>query len=61
MVSPLTEIHNRDVGQIVKDLIEPTLDAGGGFADVLVLLESVAVGVMLFALKTHSCSILMQL
>ena len=45
------EIHNRDVGGIVKAIIKPTLDAGGDMSSVLVLLESVIVGVLLFAAK----------
>jgi hypothetical protein len=51
---PMTpqEIHNRDVGEIVRAIIKPTLDAGGEFTDVLVMLESVILGVMLFAVKT---------
>lgn len=45
------EIHNRDVGDIVKAIIMPTLNAGGDMTSVLVLLESVIVGVMLFVAK----------
>jgi hypothetical protein len=45
------EIHNRDVGSIVRSIIKPTLDAGGEITDILVMLESVIVGVMLFAVK----------
>lgn len=45
------EIHNRDVGGIVKAIIKPTLEAGGEMTDVLVILESVIVGVLLFAVK----------
>ncbi|MBT1509343.1 hypothetical protein KIP88_02415 [Bradyrhizobium sp. SRL28] len=45
------EIHNRDVGGIVKAIIKPTLEAGHDFTSVLVILESVIVGVMLFAVR----------
>ena len=45
------EIHNRDVGGIVKAIIKPTLDAGGSYSDVMVILESVIAGVLLFGIK----------
>ena len=44
-----TEIHNRVAGEVVKAIIKPTLAAGGQFSDVLVILESVVLGVMLMA------------
>jgi hypothetical protein len=40
----LTELHNRRAGQIVREIVKPTLDAGGTPASVLVLLESVTAG-----------------
>jgi hypothetical protein len=46
-----TEIHNRDVGLLIKAVIKPTLEAGGSFFDVLVLLESIVVGVIMFGIK----------
>ena len=46
-----TEIHNRIAGEIVKAIVKPPLDAGGQFEDVLVILESVILGVMLMAVK----------
>ena len=46
------DIHNRDVGGIVKAIIKPTLEAGGQFTDVLVILESVITGVLLFAVES---------
>jgi hypothetical protein len=45
------EIHNRIVGEIVKAIVKPPMDAGGQFTDVLVILESVILGVMLVAVK----------
>jgi hypothetical protein len=45
------EIHNRDAGSIVKQIVKPTLDAGGQMTDALVLLESIVVGVALVAIK----------
>ena len=45
------EIHNRDAARIVDQIIRPTLESGGSFLSVLVLLESVITGVMLFGVK----------
>lgn len=44
-------IHNRTAGEIVKQIVRPTLEAGGQMTDVLVLLESVVLGVILVAVK----------
>jgi len=46
-----TEIHNRTAGDIVRSIIQPSLDAGGKFEDVLVILESVILGVILVGVK----------
>lgn len=46
-----TEIHNRVAGEIVKAIIRPPLEAGGEFTDVLVILESVIVGVIFAGIK----------
>lgn len=43
----LHELHNQLAGEIVKSIVKPPLEAGGTFADVYALLESVIVGVML--------------
>lgn len=45
------EIHNRIAGEIVKQIVKPPLEAGGEFTDVLVVLESVILGVMLMGVK----------
>lgn len=45
------EVHNRIAGDIVKSIVKPPLDAGGEFTDVLIVLESVILGVMLVAVK----------
>jgi hypothetical protein len=45
------EIHNRIAGEIVKQIVRPPLEAGGQFTDVLVVLESVILGVMLMGVK----------
>ncbi|MPZ58474.1 MAG: hypothetical protein GEU91_18675 [Rhizobiales bacterium] len=44
-------IHNRMAGEIVRSIVKPPLDAGGQMTDVLVLLESVVLGVILVAVK----------
>lgn len=46
-----TAIHNELAGRIVADIVKPPLAAGGSFTDVLVLLESVILGVMLIGVK----------
>jgi hypothetical protein len=51
MASDQTELHNQLAGEIVKSIIRPVLDSGGRMSDVLVLLESVVLGVMLVAIK----------
>lgn len=50
-MSEQTEIHNRIAGEIVKAIVKPPLEAGGSYTDVLVVLESVILGVMLVAVK----------
>lgn len=45
------EIHNRDAGKIVSEIVKPTLDAGGDMVQVLILLESVVTGVLTVAVK----------
>lgn len=47
----LTEIHNETVGEIVASIVLPTIKAGGGAASILVVLESVIVGVMIVVAK----------
>lgn len=45
------ELHNKLAGEIVKLIVKPTLDAGGEYTAVPVLLESVILGVVLMAVK----------
>lgn len=45
------EIHNRIAGDIVASIVKPPLEAGGQFTDVLIVLESVIVGVILMGVK----------
>lgn len=46
-----TDLHNRLAGEIVAAIVRPTLQSGGTMADVLVLCESVIVGVALAAIR----------
>lgn len=50
-MSDQSALHNRLAGQIVASIVKPPLEAGGQFTDVLVLLESVIVGVLLMGVK----------
>lgn len=43
----LTDVHNATVRKIVADIVKPTLAAGGTATAVLVVLESVVLGVLL--------------
>jgi hypothetical protein len=45
------ELHNRLAGEIVASIVKPPIAAGGEFTDVLILLESVIVGVCAVAVK----------
>ena len=45
------EIHNHLAGEIVRQIVRTPLDAGGQFTDVLVILESVVIGVMLVGVR----------
>jgi hypothetical protein len=51
MMDTQTELHNRLAGEIVASIVKPPLEAGGGPTDVLVLLESVILGVTLTLVK----------
>lgn len=46
-MSRQTDIHNKIAGEIVKSIVRPPIEAGGKTSDVLVLLESVVVGVIM--------------
>jgi hypothetical protein len=47
----MSELHNRIAGEIVRLIVKPTFDAGGGPADVMELCESVLVGVALACIR----------
>lgn len=42
-------LHNQLAGNIVASIVKPPMQAGGSISDVLVLLESVVLGVALVA------------
>ncbi|TCU34116.1 hypothetical protein [Rhizobium azibense] len=46
-----SEVHNENVGKIVKSIISPVIMGGGSLTDVMVLMESVIVGVSLACIK----------
>jgi hypothetical protein len=50
-MNSILELHNQSAGKIVADIVRPTLEAGGETTDVMVLLESVLVGVSLAVIK----------
>jgi hypothetical protein len=50
-VSDQTEVHNRLAGGIVGQLVRGPLESGGDVTNVMVLTESVLVGVALACIK----------
>lgn len=54
------QVHNADAGVIVASIVRPTLEAGGEMSDVLVLLESVIVGVVMMAVKLGGVEIVLN-
>jgi hypothetical protein len=50
-MSVQSDLHNELVGKIVAQIVKPPLEAGGGVTDVLVLLESVILGIVLMVVK----------
>ena len=42
------ELHNKLAGEIVKSIVKPIVETGGSEVQILVLLESVITGVILF-------------
>lgn len=51
MVNRETELHNRLAGEIVRSIVVPVVEGGGTTSEILVLLESVNVGVLLAVAK----------
>ena len=46
-----SELHNQLAGQIVASIVKPVIENGGETTDVMVLTESVVVGVALACIK----------
>jgi hypothetical protein len=46
-MTDITDLHNKSLLPIVSSIVKPTIDAGGSWSAVLVVLESVVTGVML--------------
>jgi hypothetical protein len=46
-----TDLHNRLAGKIVGDIVRPVIEAGGETTEIMVLTESVVVGVALACVK----------
>lgn len=44
-------LHNKLAGEIIATIVRPPIEAGGGMIDVLILLESVILGVMLIGVR----------
>lgn len=51
-------VHNEIVGDIVRSIVTPPIAAGGTMSQVMVVLESVVLGVLLVAAKEGSAEIL---
>jgi hypothetical protein len=45
------EVHNHHAPLIVESIIRPMLEAGGDTTDILVVLETVVTGVLLWSVK----------
>ena len=46
------ELHNELAGKIVKSIVKPIVEADGSEVEILVLLESVVTGVILYVTRT---------
>lgn len=44
-------LHNKIAGEIVKSIINPVAESGGNIGDVMILTESVLVGVALACIR----------
>lgn len=60
MMLDQSELHNKLAGQIVASIVRPPLEEGGSETDVLVLLESVITGVILYVTKFGGDEIIMD-
>jgi hypothetical protein len=54
------DIHNRIAGQIVKEIVNTPIGAGGKTTDVLVLLESIVAGVLTVAINMGGDDVVLE-
>ena len=47
MSDDLTNLHNRIAGELVRGIVRPVTEAGGTDASIMVVVESVVLGVLL--------------
>ncbi|MDE2100565.1 MAG: hypothetical protein KGL39_25200 [Patescibacteria group bacterium] len=52
----MSELHNKLAGEILRRIVEPTIESGGDRTSILVLAESVITGVILFCAKKDGVS-----
>jgi hypothetical protein len=45
------ELHNKLAGEIVASIVKPVLEGGGSWSDVLIVTESVVVGISLAGVR----------
>lgn len=52
-VEEQAELHNALVGPLVASIVKPIMETGGGTTDILLLVESVVTGVILYLTHHH--------
>jgi hypothetical protein len=55
------QIHNRDAGRLVVEIVNPMIEAGGDSSDILVMLETVVAGVLMHVAKDGGDDIVLKL
>lgn len=55
-----TELHNKLAGEVVASIVRPILGGGGATEDVMVLTESVLVGVALVCIKLGGDNLVLE-
>ncbi|MGH6950835.1 MAG: hypothetical protein ACREH4_08180 [Vitreimonas sp.] len=55
-MSDADALHNKLAGEIVRRIVEPTIEAGGDRTSILVLTESVVTGVVEFCARNDNVS-----
>ncbi len=56
MSDDLTKLHNRIAGELVRGIVRPVTEAGGTDASIMVVVESVVLGVLLMNEKAFGVS-----